>query len=350
MTEAIHNLIYQDCNSSCKDPKVFADLQDKTVLITGGTGFMGKWLAEMINYVNEAHSYNIKLYVLARDIAKFKTEMPHLADKPFIRFIEQDVKNVHDLPQDINYIIHAAGSPDNRDHVSLPIRTVETFYKGTQAILDAASRLPALHKLLHVSSHLVYGKNEAGNLIDEKFAGNVELNSINNVYGESKRIAETLCSIYRHQFKLPIVIVRPFAFIGPYHDLEKPWAINNFIRDGILGGPIRIIGNGSTIRSYLYASDMAYWILKTLVKGQPGENYNIGSKEAISLDTLAGKVKASINNNVEILSKSSKENYSNLSKLVPDTSKISRQIGVEETFGIEDAIKKTIVWNQLIRK
>lgn len=350
MTEITHNLIYQDCSLSCKDPKVFVDLQDKTILITGGTGFMGKWLSEMINYVNDAQNYNIKLYVLARDIVKFKTEMPHLAGKAFIRFIEQDVKNVHDLPQDINYIIHAAGSPDNRDHVSMPIRTVETFFKGTQAVLDAASRLPALHKVLHVSSHQVYGKNDAGTLMDEKFAGNVELNSINNVYGESKRIAETLCYTYRHQFKLPILIMRPFAFIGPYHDLEKPWAINNFIRDGILGGPIRIIGNGATIRSYLYASDMAYWILKTLIKGQPGENYNIGSKEAISLDNLATKVKASLNNNVDILSKSSKENYSNLSNLVPDTSKIARQIGVEEIFGIDDAIKRTIVWNQLIRK
>jgi len=350
MTAATHKLIFQDCEISCKNADVFSALNGQTILITGGTGFMGKWLTEMVNYVNETQGYNIKLYILGRDIEKFKTEMPHLAAKGFIRFIEQDVKNVHDLPQDINYIIHAAGSPDNRDHVSLPIRTVETFFKGTQAILDAASRLPALNKILHVSSHQVYGKNDHGTLMDEKFSGNVELNNINNVYGESKRIAETLCYIYRHQFKLPILIVRPFAFIGPYHDLEKPWAINNFIRDGILGGPIRILGNGSTIRSYLYASDMAYWILKTLVKGQPGENYNVGSKEAISLDTLANKVKASLGNNVEILSKSSKESYSNISKLVPDTSKITRHIGVEECFTIEEAIKRTIVWNQLIRK
>jgi dTDP-glucose 4,6-dehydratase len=350
MTEATHDLIYQDCKKSCIHPEIFSILKDQTILITGGTGFMGKWLTEMIAYINDLEGFNVKLYLLSRDVQRFKNEVPHLVEKAFVHLIEQDVKNVHDLPQDINYIIHAAGSPDNRDHVSQPIRTVETFFKGTQAVLDAASRLPDLKKIVHISSHQVYGINDTGILMNEKFAGKVELNGINSIYGESKRISETLCSIYRNQFKLPIVICRPFAFIGPYQDLEKPWAINNFIRDGILGGPIRIIGNGLTIRSYLYASDMAYWIIKTLIKGNPGESFNIGSNLAISLNELANLVKNSFNNNVEIVSKSSKESYQNLSKLVPDTTNIINKIEVEENYTINDAINKTIVWNQLIRR
>jgi len=350
MTEAMRNLIYQDCKISCKEPQLFAELKEKTLLITGGTGYIGKWIAEMVNYINDVEPYNIKLYLLSRDVQKFKDEMPHLAVKPFIRFIEQDVKNVHDLPQDINFIIHAAGSPDNRDHVSQPIRTVETFAKGTQAVLDAATRLSELHKLIHISSHQVYGKNENDTLIEEKYVGPVEFTGINNIYPEVKRYTETLCSIYRHQFKLPIVVLRPFAFVGPYHDLEKPWAINNFIRDGILGGPIRILGNGSTIRSYLYASDMAYWILKTLIKSEPGKNYNLGSKQAISLDDLAEKVKNSLGGNVEVLSKSAKQTYLTLSKLVPDITKIAKEIGVMESFTIDEAVNKTIAWNQLNRK
>lgn len=350
MTEVMQSLTFEDCKVSCTSTDVFSILKDQSILVTGGTGFMGKWISEMVSYINETQDYNIKLYLLGRDIKKFKNEVPHLAQKSFIELIEQDVRNIHDLPVGINYIIHAAGSPDNRDHVSHPLRTVETFYKGTNAILDASTRLPELKKIIHISSHLVYGRNDSEEFIDERFLGKLEVNSFSNAYAESKRVAETLCSIYRSNLKLPILIIRPFAFIGPYQDLEKPWAINNFIRDGILGGPIRILGNGATVRSYLYGSDMAFWLLKALVSGQIGESYNLGSKEAISLDELAVKVRKSINNNFEILSKSSKENYTFLSRLVPDISKIVKNLGVKENYNLDISISRTIVWNQLNRK
>jgi len=349
MTEIKTNLIFEDCRRSCTDNE-FLVLKDQSVLVTGGTGFVGKWIAEMISYVNETYDLNIKLYLLARDIQKFKDEVPHLTQKSFINLIAQDVRNIHDLPEDINYIVHAAGSPDNRDHVSQPLKTIETFYKGTHSILDAASRLQELKKIIHISSHQVYGRNDSESCIREDYLGKLEANSINHTYAESKRIAETLCSIYRSQLRLPILVIRPFAFIGPYQDLEKPWAINNFMRDAILGGPIRILGNVDTIRSYLYASDMAFWILKALVKGQVGESYNIGGSEAISLANLAKKIGNSINNSIDILSKSSKESYNYLSKLVPDTNKIITELGVKETHTLDASINRTILWNQLNRK
>lgn len=350
MTTAIQNLIYEDCKKSCTDVSAFSDLKGTKILVTGGTGFMGKWIAEMVSYLNETQLLDIKLYLLSRDTEKFKKDVPHLYEKAFISLIEQDVRNLHDLPEDINFVIHAAGSPDNRDHVSQPLRTIETFYKGTNAVLDAATRLPALKKLIHISSHQVYGRNDAEPLMEETFLGLIEPNHINHVYGKAKIAAETLCAIYRNQFRLPIITLRPFAFIGPYHDLEKPWAINNFIRDGILGSPIRIIGNGSTVRSYLYASDMAYWVLKTLTLGVVGETYNIGSNQPISLEELAKKIQQAINPSLEILSKSSKENYTNISKLVPDTNKITKALCVKECYIIEEAVNRTIVWNQLNKK
>ena len=351
MAEATINLTFEDCKNSCFDTDSFSVLNNQSILVTGGTGFMGKWIAEMISFINEMSEINVILYLLGRDINKFKMEVPHLASKSFIKFIEQDVRNIRDLPVDINYIVNAAGSPDNRDHVSQPLRTIETFFKGTQSLFDAATRLPNLKRIIHISSHTVYGRNDSVDLIDEKFSGRLETNNISQVYAEGKRGAETLCAIYRSSFKLPLLILRPFAFIGPYQKLEKPWAINNFIRDGILGGPIRILGNGSIIRSYLYGSDMAYWILKALLNGQVGESYNLGSMNGISLDGLAVKVKECIaGNNIEILSKSSRSNYSDFSTLVPDNSKIIKALQVKETYSIDEAIKRTIVWNQLNKK
>ncbi|HXH99809.1 MAG TPA: NAD-dependent epimerase/dehydratase family protein [Sphingobacteriaceae bacterium] len=349
ITEAMVNLVFEDCRKSCTNIDIFSALQGQSILVTGGTGFMGKWIAEMISYINATRSYNIQLCLLGRDIQRFKDEVPHLAEKEFIALIEQDVRNIHDLPENINYIIHAAGSPDNREHASQPLRMIETFYKGTQAVLDASTRLSDLKNIVHISSHQVYGENDSQLLINEEYLGRLKSDSINHTYAEAKRITETLCSVYRSHFKLPIILMRPFAFIGPYQDLEKPWAINNFIRDGILGESIRILGNGQTTRSYLYASDMAFWILTALISGKTGESYNLGSKNSITLEDLANKVRSSLNNNIEIITKSSKSIYTNFTRLVPDTSKIVKAFNVDETHSLDDSIKRTIVWNQLNR-
>ena len=345
-----NNLIFEDCKKSCGDIKSLSELKGNSILVTGGTGFVGKWISEIINYINKTGDYNIKLYLLARDIVKFQRQVPHLADLPFISLIEQDAGNIHQLPIDINYIIHAAGSPDNREHVSQPLNIIESFYKGTAAVLDAATRLPNLKKIIHISSHKVYGKNELEKSINESFSGKIENNKLDSIYAESKRIAETLCLVYRNNFRLPIVTLRPFAFIGPYQDLDKPWAINNFIRDAILGVPIRILGNGLSVRSYLYGSDMGYWIIKSLLEGEVGEVYNIGSSEAVSLNNLAKKINNSLDSNNEILNKSSKDVYTDLSVIVPDNSKIIKHFGVSQNFNLEDSISRTIVWNQLIKK
>jgi nucleoside-diphosphate-sugar epimerase len=346
MNLAKNKIVFDDCKKSCVEGGSFSFLNGQSIFVTGGTGFIGKWISEMVSYINLTYKLNIKLYLLGRDILKFKEEVPHLAENSFINLIEQDVRYLYDLPSDVNYIIHAAGSPDNREHVSDPLKTIETLYKGTLTLLDAASRLQNLKKIIHLSSHQVYGKNEGEQNITENSFGSFEALNVSNCYAESKRIAETICSYYKNNLRLPIIILRPFAFIGPYQDIEKPWAINSFIRDAILGGPIRILGNGLTERSYLYASDMAFCILKTLVDGKIGEIYNLGSNSPITLNELASKVKNHSTSKIEILSKSSKENYLNASKLVPNTNKLSNELNFKEIFTIDDAISRTMLWNQ----
>jgi dTDP-glucose 4,6-dehydratase len=349
MSSAKNKIVFDDCKKSCVEIECFSVLNGKSILVSGGTGFIGKWISEMVSYINYTSNLNIKLYLLGRNIVKFKEEVPHLAEKSFINLIEQDVRYLHDLPSDVNYVIHAAGSPDSREHVSDPLKTIETFYKGTQSLLDSASRIQDLIKIVHLSSHQVYGKNETEQLLTENSFGSFEALNVSNCYAESKRIAETLCSYFKNNLRLPIIILRPFAFIGPYQDIEKPWAINSFIRDAILGGPIRILGNGMTERSYLYASDMAYCILKSLIDGKIGEIYNLGSNTPISLNDLAFKIKNHSPSEIEVLSKSSKENYLSVSKLVPNTDKINKEFNFKEIFTIDEAISRTILWNKLLK-
>ncbi len=344
MKSIVNKSIIADCEKSCTEIEHLTNLKNQCVLITGGTGFMGKWLLEMIGFVNHKYNINISVFVLARNIEQFKAEVPHLANQTFVQYIQQDIKSLYEIPHEVNYIIHAAGTPDSREHSSNPIKTIDTFTKGTHALLDASFKLPQLKKILHVSSHQVYGNTSHLQKINEFYQGGSESFSLNAIYTESKRIAETYCSIYNNQYRLPISVVRPFAFIGPYQNLNKHWAINSFIRDGLLSDTIRILGNEKTVRSYLYGSDMAFWMLTLLSQSTNGECYNMGSSVGIDLKELAQKIKNSIPKNLEIVLKSSKEVYENTSTIVPNIDKI-KALGLKENFLLEDALKRTIEWN-----
>lgn len=326
---------------------VITSLRNQSILVTGGTGFMGKWLAEVVVYLNTSHQFNIKLYLLSRNIEAFKNAVPHLSNQPFIELIEADVRNLRDMPTDVSYVIHAAATPDRREHATQPLRVIETIYKGTLSVLDAATRLPVLNKLLYISSNNVYGNIFHGTEgIVEKSMGNLDCNSINAAYPEAKRLAETVCAVYRNQQKLPVTTVRPFAFLGPYQDLEKPWALNNFMRDAILGGPIRILGNKDTVRTYLYGSDMAAWLLAILANSKPANTYNIGSEESISMMELAQKIAQNFHNKIDITVSSYKDSDRYFSVLKPDLSQLKKDIAVRQKISLDEAIKNTLAWYQ----
>jgi nucleoside-diphosphate-sugar epimerase len=335
-------MIQEDCAKSCINISNLEKLKNSHILITGGTGFVGTWLTEMIIYLNENFNFNITIYLLSRNA----TQKNNHNKFKYIHHIKSDVKNIKELPSSIEYILHAAGTPDSREHVSNSIKTIDTFYKGTQNILDLASRLPNLIKLIHFSSNKIYGSNYSTSPMDESNTTIVGDN-IQDVYSESKRILETLCKAYMSELHLPVIIVRPFAFIGPFQSLDKPWAVNNFIRDAILGGPIRILGNELTTKSYMYGSDLAYFLLNILVLGKIGEIYNLGNSHPINLFELATKIKNLINSEIEIKIRSSKDRYSNTSFDIPDISKVENLLNIKSSFDIDDALKRTILWNKL---
>lgn len=345
MRQELVNSIRKDCEKSLSGQvEALTALKDQSLLVTGGTGFVGKWIAETVSLLNTKYNFNIKLHLLARNTQDFREYVPHLAQQPFIHLIENDVRNVTDLPEDVRWVIHAAGSPDSRKHSSKPLKTIDTIYRGTHAMLDACLRLPDLRKFVHISSNYVYGHQPEGvTAIKEDQVGTYDPNTVNAVYGEAKRLAETVCAIFRNQ-QLPVTIVRPFAFIGPYQELDKPWAINNFIRDSILGGPIRILGNDQTVRSYLYASDLAVSLLKILVAGKSGSIYNLGGNQAISLKELAGRITRNFGHQIEVLTRSSRVFSSSPVFSVPDLTRLVAEVDVKAVFDLDMAIKKTIDW------
>lgn len=324
-------------------------LRGQHVFISGGTGFLGTWLLELIKVLNERHAFDLRVTVYSRQAHAFAERWPHLGKMEGVRFQDGDIRYIAELPRDVRYIIHAAALTDRRLIASQPSSVAEVNSIGTQRLLRAANILEDVQKVAILSSGLIYGVQPWDQArVDETFAGPMRCNDVNNVYAESKRFAEVIAQSTISETKLPIVTLRPFAFVGPYQSLQLPWAVTDFIRDSFTGGPIRIMGDGTTVRSIMYASDYAFWVLAGLTSGRPRETYNIGSPDPIDLASLARMITQSFTPVPEILTRLGQSGHER-SRLVPDVCCAQRDLGVEVTVPILEAIQRTITWNRYTR-
>ena len=233
-------------------------------------------------------------------------------------------------------VIHAAADTHVTGNGAEWIRQI---VNGTEAVLDLAVRKGAKRFLL-TSSGAVYGRQEPIiTHISEQYVGAPATTSVHSTYGQAKRLAEQLCTIYHHETGLNTVIARCFAFVGKHIPLDGPYAIGNFIRDALARTQIRVRGDGTAIRSYLAADDMADWLLTLLLNGAPGQAYNVGSDSAISMAELADLVRRLIYPTGTITIEASPQSAP-ASVYVPCVEK-ARQLGLSVQLSLKDSILET---------
>ncbi len=340
------DLIREDCLSGLEGrSEQLSPLRGDTVVITGGTGFTGTWLAEMIAALNDQYSFGTKLILISRSTDHFKSTRPHLANRADITLVKSDVRYMVELPKETNWVIHAAANPDNRFHSTNPIEAMAIISDGTFAVLKAVDRCGDFKMFLNLSSGLIYGSQPLEvERISEHYAGAPSCGSVSSVYAEAKRFAETLCAAARSQARIPLVTARPFAFIGPYQSMDTPWAINNFIRDALNGSAIRVHGDGQTVRSYMYPSDMAYWYLRILTGGSSGLTYNVGNPEGITLQNLALMIAGHFTPSPEIRLHTAAGAAK--TRFVPEVAMAVNELGLAQKVSMPQAIERTIRWNK----
>ncbi|EDZ64035.1 putative dTDP-glucose 4-6-dehydratase [beta proteobacterium KB13] len=323
-------------------------LKNTKIVIIGGTGFLGSWIAELVLVLNLKHSFSIKLYIIANDIDNFKESKQHLCNHSFIELINSDVRSLIDLPSDADYIINAASSPDTRIHASKPFDTASIISDGIIKILNACLRLSNLRKIIHLSSGLIANPINKMQGISEKSSNIFDFkNDSSNIYQCSKIYSEALCNSARSQLRLPITILRPFNFMGPYQKLSSPWAHTSLLNDAINSRILNIKGDGEIVRSYLYGADAAFWTLKFLVSGNIGGVYNIGSDQPISLKELAKKISYHSGLSDKIKINHFLDNTKINKYFYPDLTLIKKEFSLTVTIPIDDSIKKTISWHRL---
>ncbi len=326
--------------------ELWEELRGRRIFITGGTGFFGCWLLESFVYANDVLNLGARAVVLTRNATAFQNKAPHLAANPAIELHPGDVRTFDFPSGEFSHIIHA-GTTSSAPVP--PIEMFDTIINGTRRVLDFAVAR-GVKNLLLTSSGAVYGRQPPEMThIPESYKGAPDSADPNSAYGEGKRAAELLCAIYAKQHGIETKIARCFAFVGPHLPLDAHFAIGNFIRDALAGDSIRVTGDGTPMRSYLHAADLAIWLWTILFKGEACRPYNVGSDEAISIAELARSVAQTIapGAQVVIASTSPPLNPSTPqfpSRYVPDAARARAELGLRPVVSLTSAILKTAAW------
>ena len=317
------------------------ELKNKSIFITGGTGFFGEWIVRSLLYFNEKLDLNIKIGLLTRSINRYILNHSNLYwDNPNIDLFQGDISNFKFPEKKYDYIIHGASTSSiEKFNGAESISRFLILSDGTKHLLDYAVNCN-VEKFLLISSGSVYGKQNVKK-IDESYNCSLSTTDVNSCYGEGKRIAELLCSMYAQRYNFELKIMRCFSFVGPYMPLDIHFAIGNFIKDAVYNKKITIKGDGNQIRSYMYMSDFIIWLWTIFFNGKSNTVYNVGSDEAISMKDLALKIVGMLNNvSLEILDQVGI--CDTVDRYVPSIERAKKDLNLGITLDLSLALEKTI--------
>lgn len=325
---------------------LWEELRGERIFITGGTGFFGCWLLESFCFACDKLNLKANAVVLTRDPDAFKVKTPHLANHSAVNLQKGNILDFKFPKGGFPFVIHAATEANAALNRENPLLMFDTIVKGTQRALEFAS-MHETRKFLLTSSGAVYGQQPSDlTHIPETFSGAPDPMEPGSAYGEGKRTAEMLCCLFANQSGLEAKIARCFAFVGPYLPLDAHFAIGNFIRDALKGGPIIINGDGTPCRSYLYASDLAIWLWTILFKGQSCVPYNVGSELSLSIAETAQMVARCASSKIKIEVHGRTKSDLPTERYVPYLRKVFNDLELQQTIDLKNAIERT---NQFLK-
>lgn len=317
----------------------------QSFFITGGTGFIGFWLLETFLAANERFSLGARATILSRNPDAFLLRAPHLAGAPGLTFVQGDVSTFEFPAGPFNCLIHAATEVADRSRPGAAAGQMDAILEGTRRVLDLAKHAN-VKKLLFLSSGAVYGVQPPDlPHVPETWPGAPQTTALESGYGIGKRASEHLLAVHAPSIGYQLKIARCFAFVGPHLDPDR-YAIGNFIRDALAGQTLKILGDGTPLRSYLHAADLALWLWTLLLHPKAQGIYNTGSSEAISIADCARTVAGVLNPNLPVSISIPPDPARPASRYVPDTSRAARELGLIQRIPLSDGIRRTAAWHR----
>jgi len=335
-------------------------ISGRRVLITGGAGFLGYYLVQVPLAWNDAHPGQPPIGVTVMDnyFRDAPAWLKELERRPEVDLMMHDVRGpLPDPMGDFAYIIHAAGIASPTYYRAHPIETMDANINGLRTLLDyARQRLETgleMEGFLFYSSSEIYG-DPASDAIPtpETYRGYVSCTGPRACYDESKRYGETLCVNFARQHGIPVTVVRPFNNYGPGMKITDGRVIADFFRDALAGRDITVLSDGSPTRTFCYVSDAITGYFRTLLRGRPGEAYNIGvDGPEISMLELA-EMTAELANDLfdqkvtVVRGQSPETDYlvDNPNRRCPDITKARQELQYRPRMTLEEGLKRTLLW------
>lgn len=319
-------------------------LDGMRLFFTGGTGFVGTWMVSVLLRAVDRGMLRAEASLLTRSVSNFSSRAPEIASHRFVRLIEGDVLQDGWSLDGCSHLVAGATEASAALIKEQPRLMLETIVDGTRRTLDLADRA-GVSRAMFLSSGAANGPQtpSVSRVRETDFFGPDPL-SLRSVYAEGKRLGEMLFALSASS-SFSISIARLWAFVGPLLPLDTHFAIGNFLGDAMAGRPIRILGDGTTVRSYQYASEMAAWNWIILASGRDIAAYNVGSDVGISTRDLAQQCdRVAGGAGFEILGKPDPSRR--IDVYVPNTDLFRQEFEVDTGLDLTASLTKTLFWHR----
>jgi dTDP-glucose 4,6-dehydratase/UDP-glucuronate decarboxylase len=279
--------------------------------------------------------------------------MKDLLARPDVSVIAQDVTEPVHPELKADFIVHAASRASPQNYLSAPLDTIDANVRATRGLLQNARDWDC-ESFLFFSSGEIYGNVPAEHTpTPETYLGAGDPMAARACYGESKRMGETLCATFHHQYETPVKVVRPFHVYGPGMSLDDGRIMAEFLRFRINNETIRGLGDGRGVRAFCYISDATAGFLAALLSDANGEAFNIGNdEEPVSIRQLAELMVGLEEPELGIEFADAKTDHlaGTPDRVCPDISKARRILEFAPEIGLRDGVLRTLDWHQAATK
>jgi dTDP-glucose 4,6-dehydratase/UDP-glucuronate decarboxylase len=269
----------------------------------------------------------------------------HLQERPEFTFLRHNVSTPMEITEPAEWIIHGACIASPSRYRQAPLETIDVNVNGTRHMLDYARR--GARSMLFMSTSEVYGDPDSASVpTPETYVGRVAFTGPRACYDESKRLGETLCTIYHRNFGIPVKMIRPFNVYGPGQRLDDKRLLPDMISAALEGRNLVLHSDGSATRSFCYLRDEIRGIVRVLFAGQDGVPVNVGDDREITVRELAETVarQADPPQPKVLFDESTDPDYlvDNPQRRCPDLTRLRGLKGWQPTVALDEGIARTL--------